>query len=62
MATLPNQTKSLGSSVRDAKNQKKALSHQAVEKAAYNIWIAEGQKPGCDQKNWFEAEKRLSAA
>jgi hypothetical protein len=61
MATSPNQTKSLSPNVQDARQQKTAPSHEAIEKTAYNIWCSEGQRPGCDQKNWFEAEKQLRA-
>lgn len=59
MATSSEQTKFPKSSVQGVKNQKAAPSHETIEKMAYKIWCAEGQPPGCDQKNWFEAEKQL---
>ena len=62
MTTAPNQTRFVSSSVQDEKKQKTALSHEAVEKMAYKIWLSQGQQPGCDQKNWFEAEAQLKAA
>jgi hypothetical protein len=36
-----------------------APTQAEVEKMAYQIWLTEGQQPGCDRKNWFEAEKQL---
>ena len=62
MITAPNQTGSVNSNVQDAKKQKAAPSHEAVEKMAYKLWLSQGQQPDCDQKNWFEAEAQLKAA
>jgi hypothetical protein len=49
-------------SANPAKSQKAGLSHAAIAKMAYQIWLAQGQQPGCDQKHWFEAELRLQRA
>jgi hypothetical protein len=62
MITVPNQTGSVNSNAQDAKKQKTAPAHDAVEKIAYKIWLSQGQQPGCEQKNWFEAEAQLKAA
>jgi hypothetical protein len=45
-----------------AKPQKTAPSHALIAKKAYEIWLAQGQQPGCDQKHWFEAELQLQRA
>jgi hypothetical protein len=39
-----------------ARPQKAAPSHAEIAQKAYAIWLSQGQKPGSDQKNWFEAE------
>jgi hypothetical protein len=62
MITVPNQTGSVNSNAQDAKKHKAAPSREAVEKMAYKLWLSQGQQPGCDQKNWFEAEAQLKAA
>ena len=61
MIIAPNQTVSANSNAQDARKQKAAPSHEAVEKMAYKLWLSQGQQPGCDQKNWFEAEAQLKA-
>jgi hypothetical protein len=38
------------------------LSHEAVAKLAYEIWVKKGRVPGRDQENWREAEAQLSRA
>ena len=52
-------TKSTGPRARNLKQQKAAPSNAATANRAYEIWLAEGQQPGCDEKNWFEAEEQL---
>jgi len=42
-----------------ARRQKAAPSQAAIAKKAYEIWLLQGQQPGCDQKHWFEAELQL---
>ena len=48
-------------SVQSAKKQKPAPSYEVIASKAYEIWLSKGQQPGCDQKNWFEAEAQLQA-
>lgn len=36
--------------------------HEAIAHKAYEIWLSRGQQPGCDQKDWFEAELQLQQA
>ena len=62
MIIAPNQTGPVNSNAQDAKKQKAAPSREAVEKMAYKLWLNQGQQPGCEQKNWFEAEAQLKAA
>jgi Protein of unknown function (DUF2934) len=62
MTTAPNHTGSVNSNTQDAKKQKAAPPREAVEKMAYKLWLSQGQQPGCDQKNWFEAEAQLKVA
>jgi len=67
-ASAPNFAKSTPvatsnvSSVRPAKSQKAALSQALVAQKAYEIWLSQGQQSGCEQKNWFEAERQLQRA
>jgi hypothetical protein len=62
MTTRPDENKSPSSGARDANKQKAASSHEGIAKRAYEIWLAEGQQPGCEQKNWFQAEAQLQRA
>jgi len=62
MTTKPVGITSPTSSTRGAKNEHAVPSAEAVAKKAYEIWLSEGQKSGCDQKNWFEAERQLQRA
>ncbi len=39
-----------------------AVTHEAVAKRAYEIWIRKGRPQGQCQQNWLEAEKELRAA
>jgi hypothetical protein len=50
------------SSVKPGKSQKAAPSQAAIAQKAYEIWLARGQEPGCEQKHWFEAEQQLRRA
>jgi hypothetical protein len=50
------------SSVKQAKSQKAAPSQALIAQKAYEIWLSQGQQPGCEQKNWFEAERQLQRA
>ena len=34
-------------------------SQLEIEHKAYEIWMAEGQQHGQDQRHWFEAERQL---
>jgi Protein of unknown function (DUF2934) len=47
------------SSVKTAQPQRAAPSQTAIAQKAYQIWLSQGQQPGCEQKNWFEAERQL---
>jgi len=49
-------------SVNPAKRQKATPSQAVIAKKAYEIWLSQGQQPGCDQKHWFEAEQQLQRA
>jgi hypothetical protein len=50
------------SSANPAKPQRAAPSQTLIAKKAYEIWLSQGQQPGCDQKHWFEAERQLQHA
>ena len=50
------------SSRNSTKPQRTAPSQALIAQRAYEIWLSQGQKPGCDQKNWFEAELQLQRA
>jgi len=39
---------------------KQSHSHDEVACLAYLIWQEEGCQPGCDQRHWFEAQRRLN--
>ncbi|MGD0537907.1 MAG: DUF2934 domain-containing protein [Verrucomicrobiota bacterium] len=62
MATKAVANKCPSPSVQDAKNHKSTPSHELIEARAYEIWRAEGQPAGCEQKNWFRAEAQLQGA
>jgi hypothetical protein len=47
------------SPVKPAKPQRTAPSQALIAQRAYEIWLSQGQQPGCDQKHWFEAEQQL---
>ena len=34
-------------------------SQELIAKKAYEMWLAQGQQPGSEQRNWFEAELQL---
>ena len=36
-----------------------APSHMEIAQKAYELWLATGQQPGCEQQNWLEAERQL---
>jgi hypothetical protein len=75
MTTNPGQNTSPNSNARGARTSapvatagvspanpakpQKALAHTTIAQKAYQIWLAQGQQPGCDQKHWFEAERQL---
>lgn len=42
-----------------SKPQRAAPSQAAIAEKAYAIWLSLGQVLGCDQQNWFEAERQL---
>jgi hypothetical protein len=42
-----------------AKPHRAAVSQAVIAQKAYEIWVSQGKEPGCDQKNWFEAELQL---
>jgi hypothetical protein len=44
-----------------AQPQRAAHSHTQIAQKAYEIWLAQGQQAGCDQKHWFEAELQLGS-
>jgi hypothetical protein len=44
------------------KPQRAAPSEALIAQRAYEIWLSQGQQPGCDQKHWFEAELQLQRA
>jgi hypothetical protein len=44
------------------KKAKAAPSQAEISMKAYEIWLAQGQKPGFDQEHWFQAEMQLRAA
>jgi hypothetical protein len=52
----------IGPLLNPSKLQSAAPSPAAIAEKAYAIWLSQGQKPGCDQKNWFEAELQLQRA
>jgi hypothetical protein len=45
-----------------AKPQTAPPSQELIAQRAYEIWLSQGQQPGCDQKHWFEAELQLQRA
>jgi hypothetical protein len=47
------------SSVNPVKPPRSAPSQAVIAQKAYEIWLSQGQQPGCDQKHWFEAEQQL---
>ena len=55
-------TTSSVSVVNPAKPQRAAPSQALIAQKAYEIWLSQGQQPGCDQKHWFEAELQLQRA
>jgi hypothetical protein len=62
MKSTPAATASV-SSVNPAKpTRRTAPSQAAIAQRAYEIWLSQGQQPGCDQKHWFEAEQQLQRA
>jgi hypothetical protein len=36
-----------------------APAHEMIAQKAYELWLASGQQPGCEEQNWFEAERQL---
>jgi hypothetical protein len=50
------------SSVKTGQPQRAAPSQTVIAQKAYEIWLSQGQQPGCEQKNWFEAERQLQRA
>jgi hypothetical protein len=50
------------SSANPAKPQRAAPSQALIAQKAYEIWFSQGRKPGCEQQNWFEAERQLQCA
>ena len=42
-----------------AKAQRAAPSQAVIAQKAYEIWLSQGQQPGCDQQHWFESELQL---
>ena len=62
MKTTPVPAKSPNLNVQRARKQKAAHSHEVIALKAYEIWLSEGQQPGCDRKNWFEAKAQLLTA
>ena len=48
--------------VKPTKLQKAAPSEAVIAQKAYEIWFSQGQQPGRDQENWFEAEQQLQHA
>jgi hypothetical protein len=45
-----------------SKQQGAGPSQALIAQRAYEIWLSQGQQPGCDQKHWFEAEHQLCTA
>jgi hypothetical protein len=41
---------------------KENVKHQEIAARAYQIWESSGRPPGCEMKNWLEAEKQLMAS
>ena len=41
------------------RTDKAAPSRAEIEAKAHEIWMAQGQPHGLDQKHWFEAERQL---
>jgi hypothetical protein len=63
MKSTPIATAGSVSSVKpSAEQQGTGLSQALIAKRAYEIWLSQGQQPGCDQKNWFQAELQLQRA
>jgi DUF2934 family protein len=50
------------SSLNAGKSTRSAPSQTMIAQKAYELWLSQGQKPGCDQKHWFEAEQQLQRA
>jgi len=40
-------------------NTQTAPAHEMIAQKAYELWLASGQQPGCEEQNWFEAERQL---
>jgi hypothetical protein len=62
---MPNHVPTSGAKATPAATASISLLHPAnpsqavIAQKAYDIWLARGQKPGCAQKDWFEAEQQL---
>jgi hypothetical protein len=37
-----------------------ALTHEAIERRAHEIFLARGAEPGRDLEDWLEAERQLA--
>ena len=67
LSLLPNDPAAPGSlssaaatgAPRPVRIERAAPSHVEIESRAYEIWLAQGQPHGQDQRHWFEAERQL---
>ncbi len=57
MKPTPQVAKSI--SPKPVRSEKAAPTESEIARRAYEIWLAEGQPAGQEQKNWFEAERQL---
>lgn len=45
----------------ESRTGRSAVGQEAIAKRAYEKWLARGGRHGDDQRDWYEAERELSA-